>query len=115
MLFNQDATSQRLSRTLRKEHTQNELSFLYSSCNPRFCKLYTFHAIKAVERSKLVEDLLDISIFSTMGDILKKKISNHTVEVRENNHEIELLEERINGLNEQLNALRENRDAKIKT
>ena len=56
---------------------------------------------------------MDISIFSTMGDILKKKISNHTVEVRENNHEIELLEERINGLNEQLNALRENRDAKI--
>ena len=33
--------------------------------------------------------------------------------MRETNHETEIMEERINGLNEQLNA-RENRDAKIK-
>ena len=71
-----------------------------------------FMQLRAVERRKLVEDLLDISIFSTMGDILKKKISNHTVEVRENNHEIEILKKELMDLNEQLNALRENRDAK---
>lgn len=73
-----------------------------------------FMQLKAVERRKLVEDLLDISIFSTMSDILRKKVSNHVVNVRENDHEIDLLEERISGLNEQLNALRENRDKRIK-
>ena len=57
---------------------------------------------------------MDISIFTTMSDILKKKISDHKIEVNENNHEIEILEERINGLNNQLNALRENREKKIK-
>jgi DNA repair exonuclease SbcCD ATPase subunit len=49
-----------------------------------------------------------------MSDILKTKISEHKIEVNENNHEIEILEERINGLNGQLNALRENREKKIK-
>ena len=72
-----------------------------------------FMQLKSVERRKLVEDLLDITIFSTMSEILRKKLSNHVVDVRENDHEIDLLEERINGLNEQLDALRENRDKKI--
>ena len=40
-----------------------------------------------------------------MKDILRKKIANHNVEVKETGHEIDLLEERINGLNEQLSAL----------
>lgn len=72
-----------------------------------------FMQLKAVERRKLVEDLLDISIFSTMADLLRKKISSHTIEIKDTSHSIDLLEERINGLNEQLNALRENRDNKI--
>ena len=73
-----------------------------------------FMQLKSVERRKLVEDLLDISIFSTMSEILRKKLSNHIVNVRENDHETDLMEERINGLNEQLEALRENRDKRIK-
>ena len=69
--------------------------------------------LRARDRRKLVEDLLDISIFSTMKDILRKKIANHNVEVKETGHEIDLLEERINGLNEQLSALQKNRDEQI--
>lgn len=72
-----------------------------------------FMQLKSAERRKLVEDLLDITIFSTMSEILRKKLSNHVVNVRENDHETDLLEERINGLNEQLEALRENRDKRI--
>ena len=87
---------------LRKEYTKNELSFIYSGCNIRFCKLYTFHAVKGSMRRKLVEDLLDISIFSTMQDMLKKKVSQHNLEVKETSHEIDLLHERISGLNEQM-------------
>ena len=74
-----------------------------------------FMQLGAVERRrKLVEDLLDISIFSTMQDMLKKKVSQHNLEVKETSHEIEILEERINGLNEQVNALQKNREKKIK-
>ena len=72
-----------------------------------------FMQLKAKERRGLVEDLLDISIFSTMRDILRKKISNHGVELKETDYEIKILEERIHGLNEQLEALRVNRESKI--
>ena len=72
-----------------------------------------FMQLKARDRRKLVEDLLDISIFSTMRDILRKKISNHTVELRDTDYEVKILEERIHGLNEQLEALRVNRESKI--
>jgi DNA repair exonuclease SbcCD ATPase subunit len=72
-----------------------------------------FMQLKARDRRKLVEDLLDISIFSTMRDILRKKISNHTVELRDTDYEVKILEERLHGLNEQLEALRVNRESKI--
>ena len=73
-----------------------------------------FMQLRARDRRKLVEDLLDISIFSTMSDILKKKIQTHKVDVSENQHEINILEERIQGLHKQVEALEENRDSKIK-
>ena len=72
-----------------------------------------FMQLRAKERRRLVEDLLDITIFSTMMQILRKKKNNHVVDIKDNDHEIDILEERISGLNEQLNALRENRDQKI--
>ena len=72
-----------------------------------------FMQLRAKDRRKLVEDLLDITIFTTMMQLLRKRKSNHVLEVKENQHEIAILEERISGLNSQLNALRENRDEKI--
>ena len=59
-----------------------------------------FMQLKPRDRRKLVEDLLDISIFSTMKLLLRKKVSDHIIEVKETEHEVEILEERIiNGLN----------------
>jgi len=72
-----------------------------------------FMQLKAKDRRKLVEDLLDISIFSTMRDILRKKVQSHKIEIKDTDHEVEILEERISGLTEQLNALQKNRDEQI--
>ena len=72
-----------------------------------------FMQLKAVERRKLVEDLLDISIFSTMQDLLRQRVSSHAESVRETKHEINIMEERIQGLSNQLVALQENREQKI--
>ena len=72
-----------------------------------------FMQLRAKDRRRLVEDLLDITIFTTMMQLLRKRKSNHVLDVKENQHEIAILEERISGLNSQLNALRENRDEKI--
>lgn len=113
VLVNQDATVKDYQEHLEK----NVLKMSYRSFTQvailGSANFTPFMQLKAVERRKLVEDLLDISIFSTMRDILRKKVSTHGVELKETTHEVELMEERINGLNEQLNALRENREEKI--
>ena len=113
VFVNQDATVKDYQEQLEK----NILKMSYRSFTQvailGSANFVPFMQLKAKERRGLIEDLLDISIFSTMSDILRKRVSNHTVEIRENQHEINIMEERVNGLNEQLNALRENRESKI--
>ena len=113
VLINQDATMRDYqdhleSNILKMSHRSFTQVAILGSAN-----FTPFMQLRARDRRKLVEDLLDISIFSTMKDILRKKISNHNVEVKETSHEIDLLEERINGLNEQLSALQKNRDEQV--
>jgi len=112
-LINQDASIRDYQEHLEK----NVLKMSYRSFTQvailGSANFTPFMQLKAAERRKLVEDLLDISIFSTMADLLRKKISAHTIEIKDTTHSIDLMEERIKGLNEQLNALRENRDQKI--
>ncbi len=113
VLINQDATMRDYQEHLEKNilkmsHRSFTQVAILGSAN-----FTPFMQLRARDRRKLVEDLLDISIFSTMKDILRKKIANHNVEVKETSHEIDLLEERINGLNEQVQALQKNRDEQI--
>ena len=113
-MVNQDATMKYYQEHLEK----NILKMSYRSFTQvailGSANFTPFMQLRAVERRKLVEDLLDISIFSTMQDMLKKKVSQHNLEVKETSHEIDLLHERISGLNEQVNALQKNREVKIK-
>ena len=113
-MVNQDATMKDYQEHLEK----NILKMSYRSFTQvailGSANFTPFMQLRAVERRKLVEDLLDISIFSTMQDMLKKKVSQHNLEVKETSHEIDLLHERISGLNDQVDALQKNREAKIK-
>ena len=113
-MVNQDATMKDYQEHLEK----NILKMSYRSFTQvailGSANFTPFMQLRAVERRKLVEDLLDISIFSTMQDMLKKKVSQHNLEVKETSHEVDLLHERISGLNDQVDALQKNREAKIK-
>ena len=113
VLVNQDATVKDYQEHLEKNVLKMSFRSFTQVCILGSANFTPFMQLRAVERRKLVEDLLDISIFSTMRDILRKKVSEHNIELKETTHEVELMEERINGLNEQLNALRENREEKI--
>ena len=113
VMVNQDATVKDYQEHLEKNVLKMSYRSFTQVCILGSANFTPFMQLRAVERRKLVEDLLDISIFSTMRDILRKKVSEHNIELKETTHEVELMEERINGLNEQLNALRENREEKI--
>lgn len=54
-----------------------------------------FMQLTAQHRREVIEDLLDIQIFSTMNTLLKDKVSNNKTEFQENKYQIELIRDRI--------------------
>ena len=72
-----------------------------------------FMQLKTYERRRIVEDLLDIRIFSVMYDIVKGKNRTLQGELTETNSEIKVVNERIAGLNNTIKSLQENKDKKV--
>jgi len=110
---NQDATVRDYQEHLEKNVLKMSFRSFTQVAILGSANFIPFMQLKSTERRKLVEDLLEISIFSTMRDLLRKNFSAHNIETKETSHKIELTEERISGLQEQVSALRETREAKI--
>ena len=72
-----------------------------------------FMQLAAASRRSVIEDLLDIQIFTTMNTLLKDRISNNKVAVSENNHEIELLRTRIDSARSHNNAVRKIKQSEV--
>ena len=47
-----------------------------------------FMQLRAKDRRKLVEDLLDINIFTTMMQLLRKKKAAHQIDLKDTQHQI---------------------------
>lgn len=60
-------------------------------------KYVPFMDLDAASRRKVVEDILDISIFSSMNDILKEKSKMHSIKVNDSKFDRERLVERLKG------------------
>jgi DNA repair exonuclease SbcCD ATPase subunit len=54
-----------------------------------------FMDLPAGQRREIIEDLLDIQVFSTMNTLLKDKISDNKTMITENNYSIDLLNTKI--------------------
>ena len=113
VLINQDANVRDYQEHLEKQILKMSFRSFTQVAILGSANFVPFMQLKTKDRRNLVEDLLDISIFSTMQEILRKKIVGHQNDIKETGHEIKIMEERIHGLNEQVNVLRENRDSKI--
>jgi len=76
-----------------------------------------FMQLKAAERRSVIEDLLDIQIFTTMNTLLKERLSSNKEEIMEIKYQIDLLENKIGGAkthNDSIRQLREGEVAKLK-
>lgn len=76
-----------------------------------------FMQLKASDRRSVIEDLLDIQIFTTMNVLLKDKTSSNREEIQEIKYQIDLLVNRIESSknhNESIRKLRETEVQKIK-
>lgn len=69
-----------------------------------------FMQLPAQHRREVIEDLLDIQIFSTMNNLLKDKIVNNKTEFQENKYQIDLVSDRIKSAKDHNDSIR-----KIKT
>jgi DNA repair exonuclease SbcCD ATPase subunit len=76
-----------------------------------------FMELPAGQRREIIEDLLDIQVFSTMNILLKEKISDNKTNIMDNNYAIDLLKTKIESAkehNEEIQRIKETEVEKIK-
>lgn len=89
-LINQDAASKDYQQYLEKNILKlNYKSFTQNSILAS-AKYVPFMQLPAGTRREVVEDLLDISVFSDMNEILKEKMSNVKEKITEVQHDIDI-------------------------
>jgi len=72
-----------------------------------------FMRLSAGDRRNIIEDLLDIQIFSLMNDIVKQRISDNGSRLIEVDHKIELLNQSIQLQEDHLKEIQENNEEAV--
>jgi DNA repair exonuclease SbcCD ATPase subunit len=72
-----------------------------------------FMQLSAGDRRKIIEDLLDIQIFSVMNALLTKKVSVNKAEIQETDTEIRILQVEIDADKKHIETLKQNNDELI--
>ena len=73
-----------------------------------------FMQLPAHARREVIEDLLDIQIFTTMNNLLKEKITANKAAIAEADYQINLIDNKIELTNKHINSLKTNNDHLIK-
>jgi len=73
-----------------------------------------FMQLKSGDRREIIEDLLDIQIFSTMNGLVKERLSNNKDLIAQKKHEIELATQKVELLKKHIVQLKQNNDEKVK-
>ena len=69
-----------------------------------------FMQLKAVKRREVVEEILDIKIFSTMNVILKQKLKTILEDIRDIEHQYDLVTSKIGMQENHMSSMKENKD-----
>jgi DNA repair exonuclease SbcCD ATPase subunit len=112
-LVNQDAASRDYQEYLEKNILKmdfksfNQIVILGSATYVPFMELSTS------ARREIIEDLLDIQIFSTMNILLKERINENKIKISENNYQIELIKSKIESAIEHNNSIRKIKEIEV--
>lgn len=74
-----------------------------------------FMQLPAGARREVIEDLLDIQIFSVMNTLLKEKINQNKADIRDAEYQIELIEQKIEMTQKHIASLQINNDELIES
>lgn len=111
-LLNQDADSKDYQEVIEKQiikmnhRTFSQVVVLGSSTYVPFMQL------SAASRREVIEDLLDIQVFTTMNTLLKSKVANNQDELKQAKYDSDLIDEKINIQNSYIDSL--NKDVQNK-
>ena len=112
-IVNQDAAVRDYQEVLEKNILKlNHKSFsqivvLGSSTFVPFMQLPSMH------RREVIEDLLDIQIFSTMNTLLKDRVTANKSDILDNDYNINLAEEKIKMQNQYIEDLKQNTEKRV--
>jgi DNA repair exonuclease SbcCD ATPase subunit len=73
-----------------------------------------FMQLSAADRRTIIEDLLDIQIFSTMNNMVKDRVSNNKDLITNKKYEIELSQQKYDLQKKHIDELKQNNDDKVK-
>ena len=73
-----------------------------------------FMQLSASDRRAIIEDLLDIQIFSTMNGLVKERLSNNKDLTAEKKHEIDLTQQKYDMQKKHIDDLKQNNEDKVK-
>ena len=73
-----------------------------------------FMQLKSGDRREIIEDLLDIQIFSTMNSLVKNRLSNNKDLVANKKHEIDLATQKHDMQKRHIDELKQNNEDKVK-
>jgi len=115
VLVNQDAKSKDYQDHLEKNILKMNFKSFTQIVILGSSSFVPFMQLKAPDRRAIVEDLLDIQIFSTMNQLLKFKISDNKTELKDNDVQVELNQSHIEMQEEYISKMKENNEELINT
>ena len=73
-----------------------------------------FMQLKSADRREIIEDLLDIQIFSTMNSLVRDRLSNNKDLIANVKHDIDLKQQKFDMQKKHIDDLKQNNDDKVK-
>lgn len=112
-LVNQEAASKDYQEILEKQILKLNYKSFTQIVILGSASFVPFMQLSAADRRAIIEDLLDIQIFSTMNSILKDRISVNKEEIQTNKHNIELTKTKYDLQKDHIDKLSETNEHSI--
>ena len=113
-LLNQDAASRDYQEYLEKFILKLNFKSFTQIVILGSASFTPFMQLSAADRRAIIEDLLDIQIFSTMNNLLKEKLSNNKDLVANKKYEIDLARQKFEMQEKHIKELKEDNEVRIK-
>lgn len=113
VLLNQDAAAKDYQEVLEKQILKLNYKSFTQVVILGSASFVPFMQLSAADRRTIIEDLLDIQIFSSMNSVVKEKMSAIKDETTKSKYAISLTEEKINLQKQNIEENKKNNDAEI--